>query len=118
MDLSRSLPKAQLDGFDISDAHFPHKSELPENVKLFTHDALRLPPDEFVGKYDVVHIGRINLFIRNENPAPLLQNFIAMLSKSSKAIRKDENTNFKTEPGGYLPRSTGRSWMSGVCIPP
>ncbi|KAF7884303.1 uncharacterized protein EAF02_004639 [Botrytis sinoallii] len=85
VDLSRSLPEAQLDGFDISDSHFPSKSELPENVKLFTHDALKPPTEDISGKYDVVHVGRINLFIRNEDPAPLLQNFMKML-----------------KPGGYL----------------
>ncbi|KAF2230507.1 hypothetical protein EV356DRAFT_340339 [Viridothelium virens] len=32
IDLSRSLPHAHLDGFEISDAHFPPKLELPKNV--------------------------------------------------------------------------------------
>ena len=86
IDLSRSLPGAQLDGFDISSAHFPPQHELPQNVHLHTHDALQPVPERFLGKYDIVHVGRINLFVRNENPSPLLENFMATLSKSTTGI--------------------------------
>ena len=91
IDLSRQLPEAQLDGFDISNAHFPPKDELPKNVKLGVHDATAPVPMQYTGKYDVVHVGRINLFIRGEDPAPLLKNFISMLSNTSKDIFKNSN---------------------------
>ncbi|KAI9701313.1 MAG: hypothetical protein M1820_006535 [Bogoriella megaspora] len=85
VDLSRSLPHAQLDGFDISDAHFPTQAELPSNVHLQVQDALKPVPKELLGKYDIVHVGRISMFVRNENPTPIVQNFLAML-----------------KPGGFL----------------
>lgn len=57
MDLASQLPATTvLDGFDISDGQFPHESTLPSNVKLSVMDSFDEVPDEFVGKYDVVHL--------------------------------------------------------------
>ena len=87
VDLARNLPKsAQLDGFDISTAHFPPKQWLPENVNLSVLDALAPVPEHLVGNYDVVHVGRIVLFIQNENPSQLLNNFISLLSKLKRLL--------------------------------
>ncbi|UKZ82806.1 hypothetical protein TrVFT333_010604 [Trichoderma virens FT-333] len=49
-------PTVQLDGFDISDEQFPHKSNVPDNVNFRITDALSKVPDDLLGKYDVVHI--------------------------------------------------------------
>lgn len=60
-------------------------------MTLQTLDALQPVPEHFLGKYDIVHVGRINLFVRNEDPSPLLKNFMAMLSKSpSVSAQKDK----------------------------
>ncbi|KAI9683049.1 MAG: hypothetical protein M1822_006242 [Bathelium mastoideum] len=120
IDLSRSLPNAQLDGFDISDAHFPPRDELPRYVDLFSLDATKPLPEHMVAKYDVVHIGRINLFIRHENPAPLLQNFLAMLKPGgyihwdeldvggmqAKSAGTEQSFPYFTEMNGY-----GKAWL-------
>lgn len=71
---------AQLDGFDVSEDQFPDKGWLPKNVTLSTLDSLAPLPDHLVGKYDVVHIGLLVMIIKNENPVPLLNNVMAMLS--------------------------------------
>ena len=80
--ISGTMPSStQLDGFDISTARFPPKEWLPENVRPQQLDALGSMPGDLIGEYDVVHIGRIVLFIRNEDPVPLLKKFISLLSK-------------------------------------
>ena len=56
-------------------------------MTLQIHDALESVPERFVGKYDIVHVGRINLFVRNENPSPLLENFMTMLSEYQSTSR-------------------------------
>ncbi|CAG8976785.1 hypothetical protein HYALB_00012028 [Hymenoscyphus albidus] len=33
-----------------------------------------------IGKYNIVHVGRVNMFVRFENPDPVLQKFIQMLN--------------------------------------
>ncbi|CAG8956363.1 hypothetical protein HYFRA_00003745 [Hymenoscyphus fraxineus] len=101
IELSRSLPpSAKLTGFDISPSHFPPKSELPSNVTLETSDAFQPVPDHMIGKYDIVHVGRINMFVRFENPGPVLQNFIQML-KPGGYLQWDE-----LDVGGMLPKNT------------
>ena len=70
----------QLDGFDISADQFPDEGWLPKNVTLNTLDCLAPVPDRLVGKYDVVHIGLVVMLVENENPVPLLNNVLKMLS--------------------------------------
>ncbi|KAF2641440.1 S-adenosyl-L-methionine-dependent methyltransferase [Massarina eburnea CBS 473.64] len=86
VDLAKKVPEtSQLDGFDISSAHFPPREWLPQNINLSILDASAPLLDQLVGKYDIVHIGRIVFFIRNEDPSIFLKNFIKLL-----------------KPGGYL----------------
>jgi len=103
VDLARSVPaSAQLDGFDLSTAHYPPKQFLPQNVNLQVGDALAPVPDHLVGIYDVVHVARIVLFVQNENPMPLIQNFMMML-----------------KPGGYLHwDEVDRESMRAECADP
>jgi hypothetical protein len=77
----------QLDGFDISDEQFPHKSNVPSNIKFQIMDALSKVPDEFVEKYDVVHMRFFACVIRGGNTAPLIQHAIQLLSKSLSSCR-------------------------------
>ena len=84
IETARTLPEAQLDGYDISPSQFPAKERLPKNVKLATLDAFGLIPEDLVGKYDVVHISLFVMLVRNENPAPVLENLMLMLSKCSR----------------------------------
>ncbi|KAF2686773.1 hypothetical protein K458DRAFT_297194, partial [Lentithecium fluviatile CBS 122367] len=90
VDLAKHAPKSvQLDGFNISTAHFPPKDELPTNVNLMQMDTTTAIPDRLVGRYDVVHSGRTTFYILNEDPSLHLRNFVALLS-------------FWYGPGGYL----------------
>lgn len=54
-DLSRQLPDAQLDGFDISSEQYPAPGFLPSNISFRHLNILHDIPLEYVGKYDVVH---------------------------------------------------------------
>ena len=88
-------------------------------------DSLAPLPDHLVGKYDVVHIGLLVMIIKNENPGPLMQNVIKMLSESPMGHNNRSSASFswefafnlsfilrmlikasigrhRAEPGGYL----------------
>ena len=81
LDVARTLPaSAKLDGYDISSEQFPAKEWLPKNVTLKTLNALDSVPDTLRGKYDIVHISLFVMLVRNENPGPILNNLILMLS--------------------------------------
>ncbi|KAL2042758.1 hypothetical protein N7G274_004517 [Stereocaulon virgatum] len=85
IDLSRQLHSARLDGFDISTDQFPPKQWLPENMSLHTLDILKPIPEEFKGKYDVVHARLLLPLVKNNDPTPVLKNMFSLL-----------------KPGGYL----------------
>lgn len=56
IDLSSQLPpSSSLTGFDINSETFPPAEELPSNLTLQAHDALRPFPEEHRGTYDIVH---------------------------------------------------------------
>lgn len=74
------MPKAQLEGYDISTEQFPPREWLPENVSLSQLDVLKPIPKELVEKFDVIHLG-IVVAVVNDNPHPLLENILKMLSK-------------------------------------
>lgn len=81
IDLAKRLPNATLHGYDISEAQFPHKNWVPGNVRLRQLDALSPIPEELVETYDVVHISLVVIIVRDDNPIPLLDNLLRMLSK-------------------------------------
>ncbi|MCJ1353415.1 MAG: hypothetical protein MMC33_003401 [Icmadophila ericetorum] len=85
IDLAKEAPHVQCDGFDISDAQFPHRNWIPRNVTLDTLDVLKPVPESLQGKYDVVHVGLVVLVVENGDPLPLLDNLLTLL-----------------KPGGYL----------------
>ena len=51
-------------------------------MNLDVLDLLGPIPEELVGKYDIVHVGLIVMVVRNENPTPVLNNLMALLSLS------------------------------------
>ena len=79
-------PFKQLVGADISDAQFPHKAWLPENVKLITLDALdpNGPPEELREQFNIVNARYLCSLVK-DRPDQLLDFF-------SKLVK----------PGGYL----------------
>ena len=49
-------------------------------MNLRVLDMLAPIPEELVEKYDVVHVGLLIMVVRNENPTPMLENLISLLS--------------------------------------
>ena len=82
IDVSRQLPSAQLDGFDVSAAQYPPKEWLPSNISLQTLDVFTSIPKDLQGKYDVVNVRLFLAVVKNNDPSPILRNLMRMLSKS------------------------------------
>jgi len=76
-------PDTRLDGFDISVSHFPSPEMFPENITLRPLDALGPVPEKLIAQYDIIHVGRIGMYIRNNDPSILLNNVQKMLSMIS-----------------------------------
>ena len=71
---------ARLDGFDISDDQFPHPSSLPKNVTMHKLDATTTPPEALCGTYDVVHVRLLMSIINDDDPSPVLNHCLKLLS--------------------------------------
>lgn len=111
-DMAAQLPEhARLDGCDISSAHFPPKNELPTNANLFTHDVLRPFSEDLHGQYDVVHIGRINLTVRNNDPGPVLKNVTQLLSMYRGSVGRSNSSSSSFEARLTLNRARRISAM-------
>ncbi|KAI4177614.1 MAG: hypothetical protein LQ348_005783 [Seirophora lacunosa] len=86
LEFARSHPRAaQLDGFDISLDQIPPAEWLPSNVSFHCYNVNEEPPEDFVGKYDVLHVRNLAIAIKNDDPKTVLGHLLAML-----------------KPGGYL----------------
>ena len=83
IELARTLPpSAQLDGLDISFEQCPPKEWLPENISLIKHDVLSEPSPSLLESYDIIQVQLFITISRDENPVPMLQNLMKMLSES------------------------------------
>ena len=126
-DVNKELPLAQLHGFDKTVDGFPPNQWLLENVILQQLDIFKQIPETLLGQYDIVHVRLFMLVIQNDDPEPMLEDLVCLLSMSL-AIRRlrsaeellnttatgkfvrnhtacDELTQLLTttlEPGGYL----------------
>lgn len=90
IELAEKLPStAQLDGFDISSAQFPAREWLPKNVNLTNLDVLAPVPEHLIAKYDIVHIGLFVTVVQDDDPLPLLDNLLLMLSMLTSAVSLD-----------------------------
>ena len=85
IDVSRALPTAELDGYDIDLGQAPKPPWLPSNLKLREWDIFDEVPSDAVEKYDVVHVRLLVLVVRNSDPREILAKIAKML-----------------KPGGYL----------------
>ncbi|KAL3468098.1 hypothetical protein BJX64DRAFT_273628 [Aspergillus heterothallicus] len=84
--LSLTLPKSvHLTGFDITNAQFPPREWLPDNVRLEKLDILAPVLEELRGSYDVVAIRFFSLIVKDNDVGTLLGNLLSLL-----------------KPGGYL----------------
>lgn len=84
LDLAARLPETvTLDGFDISDSQFPPTALLPPNVTLRTMNSLEKVPQDFVGKYDVVHLRFWALILSRDRVSQLFDHIKSLLSMLS-----------------------------------
>lgn len=83
LDLAKEHPGIQCDGYDISTDQYPASGWLPPNVSLSTLDIHKPIPTQLRGQYDVVHVGLLVLVVEHDDPGPLLDNLMALLSMVS-----------------------------------
>ena len=87
---------------------FPPKACLAANVSLASLDVFAEVPQHLVGKYDVIHIRCFACIVKNNDPGPLLENLIRMLSTPPlyicipPLVVKSSQHQQHTEPGGHL----------------
>ena len=58
-----------------------------------------------VGAYDVIHVGLLVTVVEKDNPLPVLNNLMRMLSmllRYARTMIRDIRANLTIEPGGYL----------------
>lgn len=81
MDVARQLPQSmQLDGIDIDLSQCPPQEWLPSNVKLRQWDVFAEVPQEMVESYDIVCLRHFIMVVKDNDPAPLLQSVLKLLS--------------------------------------
>ncbi|KAI6080385.1 hypothetical protein F4821DRAFT_59737 [Hypoxylon rubiginosum] len=78
-EMCRKGISAELDGFDVNTALFPHPDQLPGSVTLKQLDILKSPPNERTGLYDIVHIRYSVSLVIKSNVTPLLSTALAFL---------------------------------------
>jgi hypothetical protein len=85
LDLARHLPSsARIDGYDIDLTQCPPKEWLPDNVSVHMLDCLKPLSEHLLATYDVVHIQLFHLAVHNNDPGPIIENLVKLLSKISK----------------------------------
>ena len=81
LDFARQHPQAvQLDGLDVSLDQVPDQRWLPSNVAFYLYDIYDHPPDSFMDKYDIIHVRHLTLVVKGNDPTPVIQNLVKMLS--------------------------------------
>ncbi|KAH7305741.1 S-adenosyl-L-methionine-dependent methyltransferase [Rhexocercosporidium sp. MPI-PUGE-AT-0058] len=77
LDVSSTLPTAQLTGYDISSDAFPNSH--PSNVSFKTHDMLTPFPDSEIGTYDLVAIRFVSVATPREEWKRAISNLLTLL---------------------------------------
>ncbi|KAL9065489.1 MAG: hypothetical protein Q9161_008194 [Pseudevernia consocians] len=93
-EVTRELPDAHVDGFDISDEQYPPESWYGPNASLSKLDIFKPLPEKLKKKYDVVHLRFFMTIASDDNIQIVISNLKDML-----------------KPGGYL-QWVERDWMS------
>ncbi|MCJ1377203.1 hypothetical protein MMC17_000295 [Xylographa soralifera] len=85
IELAQQYPEIQFDCYDVTDKQFPSKDLLLKNISLQVHNAFEDFPEHLHGTYDVVHVQMFLTIVKDDDPEPLIRNFMNLL-----------------KPGGYL----------------
>ena len=83
IDVSREMPFAQLDGFDISEEQYPSEAWLPDHISLGRLDVTKPIPPHLEGLYDLVHVQLFLCVVQKDGPAAILNELYKLLSMSS-----------------------------------
>jgi hypothetical protein len=88
LEAAEGYPNAEsLEGLDIALHQAPAQHLLPDNVHFKYLDMQEDIPAEFVGRYDLVHARFLLGLVKNNDPVPLLQNLLKLLSKYQRLSR-------------------------------
>ena len=85
IDVTEDFPKAHITALDISRAMFPPEWTRPSRIQFGLYDVLQPLPDEYVGKFDMVHLSFLIFGLVNKDKSVLMENLTKML-----------------KPGGYI----------------
>ena len=81
LEAAEDYPHAEaLEGLDIALHQPPPQHLLPDNVRFKYLDLQEELPSDFVGRYDLVHARFILGLVKNNDPVPILQNLLKLLS--------------------------------------
>ncbi|KAI8308111.1 N-methyltransferase tcpN [Colletotrichum sp. SAR11_59] len=76
-DMAAQLPStAELRGIDMDTTKFPPASELPKNMSMMQHNALKPFPQEMHGTFDMVHVRLISLGMKKDDWAVVARHFM------------------------------------------
>ncbi|KAI0809925.1 S-adenosyl-L-methionine-dependent methyltransferase [Xylaria sp. FL0064] len=79
-ELAKVLPaSAELVGLDFDVSKFPEPETLPSNIKMSFGNAYEPFPDEFRGRFDVVHLRHFVLATKKDYCVPLVRNLLSLL---------------------------------------
>ncbi|KAK4500334.1 hypothetical protein PRZ48_008523 [Zasmidium cellare] len=102
VEVGRELgPSSDLHAFDVNLQQAPPKQWLPDNLALHEWNFFEDVPEEFVGKFDLVHVRLITVAIKANDPVPVIKNLCKLLSPQPPSLILT-NTNDSAEPGGHL----------------
>ena len=73
IDVSRELPLAQLDGFDLSEEQYSSGAWLPSHISLRQLDITKSIPPSLEGMYDLVHVQLFLCVVQKDGPAAILK---------------------------------------------
>jgi len=84
MDMAREAPASvEIEGLDIDLGQCPPQARLPSNVRFRQYNLLEDPPNDMVGRYDIINIRHVILVIKDDDPTLAVKNLIKMLSEFS-----------------------------------
>ena len=81
---------------------------MPSNISLRELDILAPVPVDLLEKYDVINIRFLLVVVRDDDPGPILQNIIKMLSEQTASLFVERSCYYIVliasfvEPGGYI----------------
>ncbi|KAK1706448.1 uncharacterized protein BDZ83DRAFT_724726 [Colletotrichum acutatum] len=93
---------AELRGIDMDTIKFPPPSDLPPNISILQHNALKPFPEEMHGSFDMVHIRLIGSGMRKEDWRTVAANAFTLL-RSGGYIHWEEagDTSWKCVPPSH-----------------